>query len=170
MVQRRRFRKTAELVSAVFVVGAAIAGYSYPLAAFIVPGLVVAAVAMNARRRRSFCAGICPNGNVLGAGLRTLSRNRKLPAFLADPQLRRVLCGAMLFCAVGLTVRLYPDAKAIGRVFWSIYLIALSAGGILGLLYKPRAWCAVCPVGTLQDTIGGAAKKSGAPGRTSADS
>jgi hypothetical protein len=26
------------------------------------------------------------------------------------------------------------------------------------LLCKPRAWCAVCPMGTLQDTVGGKPK------------
>jgi polyferredoxin len=68
-----------------------------------------------------------------------------------------MLCGVMIFCLVGLLSRNHSDLQSIGRVFWWIYMVALSLGILLGLAYKPRAWCAVCPLGTLQDTIGEAA-------------
>ncbi|TFG84862.1 MAG: 4Fe-4S binding protein [Spirochaetales bacterium] len=42
---------------------------------------------------------------------------------------------------------------AIGRVFWAIYLVAVGISAVAGLVYKPRAWCAFCPMGTLQDTL-----------------
>ena len=151
----RKPRAARAKVAASFaaVLSIAVGGYFFPLLGFAVPVLIAAALAMNARSRRSFCAQTCPNGAVLGAALKPVSRFRRLPAFLSDPGFRRGLCGFMLFCVIGQTARGYPDASSIGRVFWAIYLIAVGLGAAAGLLYKPRAWCAFCPMGTLQDTV-----------------
>ncbi len=42
-----------------------------------------------------------------------------------------------------------------GRVFWERCMITTVIGVVLGLIYRPRAWCSLCPVGTLQQLIGG---------------
>jgi len=146
---RRVWRPLSILVAALIVAG----GIIEPLMGLAVPILIAAALVLNLRRRRSFCAGVCPNGNVLSIALRPFSRMKALPAGLASPGTRRMLCGIMLFCVVGLAARAGPEAGALGRVFWTVYAIALAAGTLMGLAFKPRAWCAVCPVGTLQDTL-----------------
>jgi polyferredoxin len=38
-------------------------------------------------------------------------------------------------------------------VFWVLCAASLSAGLLMGFFFKPRSWCAICPMGTLQDTI-----------------
>lgn len=131
----------------------AVGGYFFPLLGFGVPVLVAVALIMNARGRRSFCARACPNGAALGSALKPITRGRRLPALLGSPEFRRGLCGFMLFCVIGQLARGYPDPAALGRVFWAVYLIAVGLGVAAGLLYKPRAWCAFCPMGTLQDTV-----------------
>ncbi len=146
-------------VSITFVAVFAVGGYFYPILGLGVFGLMAVALAMNFRSRRSFCAGACPNGTFLAAALKPVSRKSKLPAALTDPQFRKLLCGLMMFCMIGLLVRGYPDLSSIGKAFWTIYVLAVSVGVVVGLLFKPRAWCAFCPMGTLQDTIRGAAKK-----------
>ena len=141
--------------SILLVAALAIGGFFYPVLGIL--GLMLVALVMNFRSRRSFCAGVCPNGNFLATAIKPLTRNRRIPRAMVYPQLRRMLCGAMLFCLVGLLSRNHSDPQSIGRVFWWIYMVALSLGIVLGLAYKPRAWCAVCPLGTLQDTIAEAA-------------
>jgi hypothetical protein len=131
----------------------AIGGFFIPALALAVPVLMIAAIALDFFRRRSFCAGICPNGTFLASTLKPVSRKRPLPRALVSPTVRRALCGFMLVCIFGLLARSPLEASAIGRNFWAIYTIALTAGILFGLLYKPRAWCAICPLGTLQDTI-----------------
>lgn len=37
--------------------------------------------------------------------------------------------------------------------FYSMMLTTTTIGLILGLIYKPRTWCTICPVGTLSDSI-----------------
>ncbi|MCE1196007.1 4Fe-4S binding protein, partial [bacterium] len=80
-------------------------------------------------------------------------RRRALPAFALASNFRKLLCGAMMFCVVGSLIRTGGDVGRIGAVFWTLCAISLSGGLLLGIFYKPRAWCAVCPMGTLQDTI-----------------
>jgi len=141
------------LLSMLTVAGIAIGGYFIPELGLLVIGLMAVALATNARRSRSFCSGICPNGRALSAGMGNLSRRLPLPAFLASKGTRRALCGFMMFCVIGLLSRTNGGLSQIGRVFWSIYLASIGISLVSGLVFKPRSWCAYCPMGTLQDTL-----------------
>ncbi len=141
-------------VSVLFILALAIGGYFLPALGLLVPGLMVVALVMNQRRTRSFCATACPNGRALTITTRPWSPHRKLPEFMTNPGVRRALCGFMMFCVVSLLARYGSQGiPAIGRVFWAIYVLASGIGFVVGLVSKPRSWCAFCPMGTLQDTI-----------------
>jgi polyferredoxin len=58
-----------------------------------------------------------------------------------------------MLCAVGQTARLWPSLQAIGSFFWLVCLVTLAAATLMALVWKPRAWCAVCPLGALQDNL-----------------
>ncbi len=143
-------------LSVVFIVAVGVGGYFYPVIGLTVPGLMLLALALNFRGRRLFCSSVCPNGRALSAVATPLSTKGKLPAFLIEPGMRRILCGFMLFCMVNLLARYGGGGiSMVGRVFWSIYLIAVGVSVGAGITFKPRSWCAFCPMGTLQDTITG---------------
>jgi len=149
-------------LSVVFIVVVGIGGYFYPLVGLIVPAMMLVAIALNFRSRRLFCSSVCPNGRSLSAMITPVSRKGKLPAFLVEPGVRRMLCGFMFFCVINLLVRYGSGGLvAVSRVFWAIYLVAVSLGFAAGIAYKPRSWCAFCPMGTLQDTISSVGKRSG---------
>lgn len=153
-------RNTAQAVaSLVFVLAVAVGGFFYPLVGFAVAAVMAVAAAMTLFRPRSFCAKACPRGRALGFALRPFSRGKPLPAGSITPGAKRALCGFMMFCVVGNVARLAGDGAALGRFFWGLCVISLAAGVVTGLIYRPRAWCAVCPMGTLQDTIGQAIAK-----------
>lgn len=59
----------------------------------------------------------------------------------------------LAFCSIAQLSRLLPDFRALGAFFWAICLVTLAASVAMALSYKPRAWCAVCPVGALQDAL-----------------
>jgi polyferredoxin len=146
-------------VSVLFIVAVGIGGYFYPVIGLAVPALMLLALAINFRSRRLFCSSVCPNGRALSVVAVPASRGRRLPAFLVEPGMRRILCGFMLFCMVNLLVRYGGGGiAAVGRVFWSVYLIAVGISVVVGMAFKPRSWCAFCPMGTLQDTVAGATR------------
>ncbi|GEM_PF-902841 len=141
------------LVALVFILAVAVGGYFFPLVGLAVPGLIVLALATNLGSRRFFCGRLCPNGRLYSAALHRASRRGTLPDFLRSPHVRRAICGFTFFCAVNLLVRYGGGIAQVARVFWAIYLASIGFGFIMGYFFKPRAWCAVCPMGTLQDTV-----------------
>ena len=140
-------------ISIAFITGVAIAGFFWPIVGLAVPVLMLIALATNFKGRRSFCAGFCPNGRSLSAVFPRITRNKPLDASFRSPMLRKMLCGFMLFCVINLLSRTGGSLALIGRVFWLIYLVSAGLSAAMAILYKPRSWCAVCPMGTLQDTV-----------------
>lgn len=148
-------RRVREIASVVFVAAVAVGGFFQPLIGLAVAVLLLAAAAMNFFRPRSFCSSVCPRGTALGFVLSRSPRRRPLPDFLKTGGVRKALCGFMMLCVVVNVVRSAGSFPALGLFFWGLCVLSLGAGLLLGFLYKPRAWCAVCPMGTLQDTLRG---------------
>jgi len=150
---RRFYLGPYRLISALFILIVAAGGVFIPELGLLVIALMAAALIVNARTRRGFCAGLCPNGRSLSAAFGARPAGRKLPPFLRSKEFRRGLCGMMMFCVVSLLARSGGSIAAIGRVFWSIYLVSIAISLVSALVFKPRSWCVYCPMGTLQDTI-----------------
>jgi ferredoxin-type protein NapH len=144
-----------------FILSVAVGGYFYPLIGLVIPGMMLLALMLNARSRRLFCSQLCPNGRTYSVAMPKYSKNRSMPRLLKDPGLRKVLCAFMFFCVINLLVRSGGGMDQVGRVFWGIYLMATGLGFAFGASYKPRSWCVVCPMGTLQDTLRPGIQKSG---------
>ncbi len=146
-------KRAFEILSVIFVFSIAVGGIFIPALGLALAGLMVAAIAMTLVKPRSFCSTVCPRGRALGFLLRESPRRKALPAFMLTPNFRKLLCGGMMFCVIGSLVRTGGDLGRMGAVFWTLCAISLSGGLLLGIFFKPRAWCAICPMGTLQDTI-----------------
>lgn len=149
------------ILSIAFVLAVAVGGLFHPYIGFAVAVVMVVAVAMTIVKPKSFCAYACPRGKALGLGLKPFSRGRPLPPGSITPGLKRAACGFMMFCVIGNIARLAKAPAALGTFFWGLCVLSLAAGVVVGILYRPRAWCAVCPMGTLQETIGELARKRG---------
>ena len=146
----RRLARPALLVvpAAVIVVGTL-----YPVAGLAVPALVLLAAASSLFKKRWFCSRACPRGEFLSRTLGRVSRRKPLPRVLRTPGVRTFLFGFLILCSVGQTLRLRADMAALGGFFWLVCVSTLALSLVMGLVWKPRAWCAVCPVGALQDNV-----------------
>lgn len=153
MLSMQWYKGFWKLGAPLFILAVALGGYFVPVIGLIIPGMMILALVLNARSRRLFCSHVCPNGRTYSVALPGLSQKRGLPRFLADPGIRKVLCAFMFFCVINLLSRSGGGIDNIGRVFWAIYLMATGLGFAFGAVYKPRSWCVVCPMGTLQDTV-----------------
>jgi len=130
-----------------------IGGFFWPIFGLAVPALLALAVGSTFFRRRWFCSKACPRGQLLSGFTRSVSRYRNLPPFLHSQGVRRGLCGLLMFCAIGQTLRFWPSLESLGRFFWIVCVATFAVALGMAIAFKPRAWCAVCPMGTLQDTI-----------------
>ena len=140
-------------ISIVFVFTIAIGGIFVPEIGLALAALMVAAIVMTLKKPRSFCSGVCPRGRSLGSIMHKTSKRQALPQFMLSTKFRRLLCGFTMFCVVGSLVRTGGVIHQVGTVFWVLCVVSLSAGLVMGFFFKPRSWCAICPMGTLQDTI-----------------
>ena len=154
-LQPGRSNGRSGIIATAFVGFVAVGGIFIPEIGLVLAALMVTAIVMTTIKPRSFCSSVCPRGKALGFVWGRHSKRKPLPAFALSPKFRKVLCGAMMFCVVGNLVRAGGDLHRYGIVFWGLCIISLTAGLVMGYFFKPRAWCAVCPMGTLQDTISG---------------
>lgn len=125
----------------------------WPVVGLAVPALVLLAIVSNAFRPNWFCSNACPRANILGGFFRKISRNKPTPKSLYSEQVRMVLCGVLLICSISQTSRYWRDLPKLGLFFWSVCVVSLVLAVAFALLYRPRSWCALCPVGTLQRTL-----------------
>ena len=154
----RPSRTLINVISALFVLGVAVGGFfarefGLALAAEMIIAIVLA---ISSPKPRAFCSGLCPRGRALGFGLRPISLDKTLPRMFSSRAFRRFLCGTSMFLVFMSLFQVAPGvgiAEWAGMVFWTLCLITLSLGIVLGLVFKPRTWCAGCPLGTLQDKI-----------------
>lgn len=98
-------------------------------------------------RGKIHCSKYCPRGSLLGTFLKNISLQNNLPKFLRTKTIKNI----MLIWMVGMfSISLYMaggDLIKTGYAIFRMMLISSLMGVILGILFKPRSWCQVCPMG-----------------------
>ena len=98
---------------------------------------------------RGWCGAYCPRGSFNDVLMPKISRKKQMPAFLKSGWFRLlflvVLMGAF---AVQLTLA-WGSLPKVGMVFVRMILITTALTIVLGFFFKPRTWCAFCPMGTM---------------------
>jgi len=98
-------------------------------------------------RGKIHCVKYCPRGSFLGRFLAKLSFNRPLPKFMMSKQFKNLLLafmGAVLLYALYHT---QGDFHKLSHAFYRFMGISFIVGITIGILFKPRSWCVVCPMG-----------------------
>ncbi len=130
-------------------------GWKYPLLGFVVPVAMLTGMAGGALRGRYVCGNFCPRGSFFDTFFARFGPVRQIPEKLFGLKLRGlVMLGLMSF----MTYRLMQNPEHLahwGAVFWQMCLITTLVALVLGLIYRPRTWCAICPVGTMAHVTGG---------------
>jgi ferredoxin-type protein NapH len=130
-------------------------GWKYTWLGFAVPAAMLAGIAGGFLRGRYVCGNLCPRGGFFDRMIAPFAGNREIPAPLRSMPLRwGVFALLMGFMAWRLAAN-PTELNHWGFVFWSMCAITTGVGIVLALTFHPRSWCAVCPVGTLSNAIGG---------------
>lgn len=146
-------RRRQMLLGALFPVIVA-AGWLYPLVGFFIPLCMALGLGLAAFRGRTWCDWLCPRGSFEDAWLARLSRNTRIPeVFRRVPMRLAVLAFLMAMLTWQLIVR-WPDPYAIGAFFVLLLTLTTAVAVVLGLAYHQRAWCYLCPIGTLAHWLG----------------
>jgi ferredoxin-type protein NapH len=132
-----------------------IGGQFWPYLGFIVPVAMLLGMVGGLFRGRWTCGWLCPRGGFFERVMGRLSFHLGVPRFLRGYPLRWTLF-ALLMGFMVYRLSLNPGSAAHwGSVFVLMCTITTAVGLVLGVLFQPRTWCLVCPVGTFAGSVGG---------------
>jgi len=131
-----------------------IGGLFYPMLGYLVVAMMAFFLMLSFFKGRYWCWNLCPRGAFLDIALSRVSRKKPMPGIFAKQSFRWIIfalfAGFLLFrimCSGG-------NVIAIGAIFVGMCLFTTIISTILGVTTKHRGWCAICPMGTIQEKIG----------------
>jgi ferredoxin-type protein NapH len=130
-----------------------IGGLFYPLLGYVAVAMMAALLTLSIFRGRYWCWNLCPRGAFLDGVLSKVSRQKPLPRVFAKSWFRWLVFSLLMVFLIFRIIRTGGNLIAIGSVFVGMCVLTTTIAIILGVLTKPRGWCAICPMGTLQDKL-----------------
>jgi len=138
-----------------------IGGWFFPAFGLLVLAMIIFFLPLSYYKQRYWCWYLCPRGSFLNIVLPPISLKMNLPKLFSRDWFRwgifYLLIGFLIFNLLKAGI----SPVLIGAAFWLMCMLTTGIAIILGLIFKPRSWCVVCPMGTLQEEIG----KWGSPRR-----
>ncbi|MEN9206964.1 MAG: 4Fe-4S binding protein [Gloeomargarita sp. GMQP_bins_69] len=167
--RKRRYGKPSQwgMVWLFFLI--AVGGLFQPLLGYLMLAMMLFIPFEAYFHGRYWCGNLCPRGAFLDIFLARVSPRRPYPRLFRSKLLR---WGIFVLVMSGFVVRLsyaWGDWLAVGGVFVSMCVVTSTVAIALGLTYNERAWCAICPMGTLQESIaklGPATRKQRQPAKS----
>ncbi|ACX52526.1 4Fe-4S ferredoxin iron-sulfur binding domain protein [Ammonifex degensii KC4] len=132
----------------------AVGGWFYPWLGFLLLGCMLGAVGLSFSRGRAWCDWMCPRGAFFDLFLSSLSAKRSTPAFFRSWPVR-IFFLILIFAVIGVQWYLnWGNIPAMGLALVKVLTVTTLVGVLLGLIFHPRAWCLICPMGTLANLFG----------------
>lgn len=98
-------------------------------------------------RGKVHCSKFCPRGSFLGKFLSKISFNNALPKFMKTKAFKTlVLLQMMIMFTISMASSNFELAK-IGYALLRLMSVSFIVGIVLGIFFKPRSWCQICPMG-----------------------
>ncbi|QZY54342.1 4Fe-4S ferredoxin [Crassaminicella profunda] len=96
------------------------------------------------------CSKYCPRGSILGKFLQSISLSNQLPKAFRGRKAKNILLTMMM---IMFSISLYhafsqPNiVNAIAFAVFRLMMVSFILGIVMGVIFKPRSWCQVCPMG-----------------------
>ncbi|MBU2063408.1 MAG: 4Fe-4S binding protein [Candidatus Omnitrophica bacterium] len=131
-----------------------IGGLFYPILGYLVLAMMIVLLSLSFFKGRYWCWNLCPRGAFLDIILSKVSAKKPLPKIFSKIWFRWLIFVLFISFLIIRIIRTGGNLLAIGSVFVIMCLITTIISIILGTIKKHRAWCMICPMGLLQETIG----------------
>ena len=151
-IKRRRIIQWCLIPVVLLTIGL---GWKYPLLGFSVPIVMLMSLIGGVFRGRYVCGNLCPRGSFFDRLLSLASRGAPIPNALRNRIFRWVIFVGMMGFMIYRVSMNPTDVYHWGRVFWIMCVITTGIGVVLGITIHQRSWCAFCPMGTMQNALGG---------------
>ncbi|WP_429884354.1 4Fe-4S binding protein [Geoalkalibacter halelectricus] len=130
-------------------------GWKYPLLGFSVAAAMATGMIGGVLRGRYVCGNLCPRGAFFDRMVAPFAPRGKVPAFMRGMPFRLTVLAGLMGFMVWRIAQNPGDLNHWGFVFWTMCALTTAVGLGLAFTLHPRAWCAICPMGTMQNLLGG---------------
>jgi polyferredoxin len=137
-----------------------IGGLFEPLLGYLVVAMMAFFISLSFFKGRYWCWNLCPRGAFLDIVLSKVSLKRSIPKSFSKQWLRWLIFILFLGFLIYRIIHTGGSLIAIGAVFVTMCIFTTVISIVLGIITRHRGWCAICPMGTLQENIGKARKKN----------
>jgi polyferredoxin len=127
-----------------------IGGLFYPLLGYVVVAMMAALLVLSFFKGRFWCRFLCPRGAFLDILLSKVSFNKPIPKIFLKAWFRWLVFVLFICFLLFRLVKSGGNIVTIGVVFVFMCLFTTVISIVFGVLTKHRAWCVICPMGTLQ--------------------
>jgi polyferredoxin len=152
-IKEKKYRKLSQLILIVFVPTVIIGGYYYPYLGFIVVALMGCFLILAAFRGRFFCGWFCPMGSFHERVLALFSFKREIPPLFRKSWFRWLVFVVMMTLLTSKLIQAGTNPEKIAGAFRFMWIVAISIAILIGVVFKPRIWCRVCPMGSMQGVM-----------------
>jgi len=128
-------------------------GLFMPLVGYLVFFMMIFFLILSYFKGRYWCGHLCPRGAFLDLVLSRVSLEKKIPSLFLRPQYKWLFFSLFMAFFFFQLATAAKNLYAIGFVFVRMCIITTILAIILGLRFRPRTWCAMCPMGLAQTKI-----------------
>jgi ferredoxin-type protein NapH len=151
----REQRRRRQLLTWPGLAVVAVGGWYWPWLGYLLLGCMAGAVGLAFFRGRAWCDWMCPRGAFFDLFVGRYGRRARIPGFLRSPWMRGFMV-ALIMTVLGTQVWLFRgDWARVGLAFVMLLTVTTAAGVVMGLVWRERAWCLICPMGTLAALVSG---------------
>ena len=137
-----------------------IVGLIYPVIGLLAIICMMAPSVVAIWRGRMWCGRLCPRGSFNDIVLTKMSRNKAIPKLVKSKWFRNLFLVVLMSAFAIQLVLAWGNLAAIGGVFVRMIIITTLITVILGITYSHRAWCMMCPMGTMASWVTGIRDKT----------
>ena len=138
----------------IIVLLVSIGGLWYPKLGYVVALVFLSILAISPFRGRWFCGNLCLWGSFNDFWVGKISRHLQIPRSFSSMAVRVPIFIAMIGFNISRIIATEGAVDKLGMVFVTMSILTASFSILFGAAYSPRAWCTLCPMGTLQRLLG----------------
>ena len=146
--------KKTQMIMIWFLPLIVIGGLFYPVLGYLMVAMIAFFLVLSFFKARYWCWNLCPRGAFLDIVMSKSSLNKPFPRVFAKSWFRLLVFILLMGFLTVRIIRSGGNLLTIGAVFVGVCLITTIISVILAVFTKHRGWCAICPMGFLQEKIG----------------
>jgi polyferredoxin len=143
-------RKNRQWLMAPLVPLVIIGGFIWPYLGYIAITLMALMMALALFRGRYYCSWICPMGAFHERILSTVSLHKKMLPVFKKSWFKWTIFILMMSLLTTRLLLTNGDPSAVGAVFVMMWTLSTALAIGIGLIWKPRSWCSICPMALSQ--------------------